>query len=139
MISGDVYETASGVVLKQVMASSQDLADAQVGVGEAFIAGNINSETHYYDPSNSYAVTAKPAMGLTYSEAVVDGAVTITTEEVFTISDIPAGVAVIHPGGSQVISDGELDFSSIEPGQYQLEFVKNPYRAVRIMVTVEAA
>lgn len=138
MPSGDIYKTSTGIVSRRVAATSQDMIDAQVDIGEAYIAGHINAETHYYDPGASYASTARPTMGLTFSEAAVDGVYSIATDELLTISDIPVDTVVIHPSGSVEVDDGELEWGCIEPGEYELIFNNDPYVVERVRIVVEA-
>lgn len=138
MPAGDIYKTSTGVVSRRVAATTQDMIDAQVESGEAYIAGSINAATHYYDPGNSYAVTARPTMGLTYSEAAVDGVFAIATDESLTITDIPVNTIVVHPGGSVEVDDGEFEWDCIEPGEYELIFNNDPYVVERVRIVVEA-
>lgn len=80
--------------------------------------GSANADTEYILNS---AVTPKPNLSLTAS------ATTFTTAQIFSVSGIPAGSIVIHPGGSSVIDDGALEWSTVEPGNYQIEIKLFPY------------
>lgn len=66
------------------------------------------------------AIYERPAMPLTNPSAVLVGAV-------FRVDGIPAGTLVTGPNFSEVVDDGFIEWTALEPGGYRLTFENFPY------------
>ena len=108
-----------------------NLVSAQAGALEIAeeCPADVTDETHYYD-GQDYVL--RPTFSLSVSALSVPVSTTVT------ISNIPTGTLVIHPGGSLVVDDGFVDWSALEPGDYEFKFQNFPYIEEAVSVTVTA-
>lgn len=79
------------------------------------------------------SVVSKPSMPVSVST------LPITLAEEVTISGIPEGAILLHPGGEEPIDDGEVQWSCVLPGNYTLRLSKFPYLDEIINVQVNPA
>ncbi len=66
----------------------------------------------------------------------VGGDVGLTVGEVFRLDGIPVGSSVRHPGGSAVVNDGFIEWSTNEPGSYLIQVINFPYKEVNFNAIV---
>ena len=120
MITGTIYEEATGRIEGTI--SSSDVAGLyaqQTRPGIAVCFGEFNAQSQYISQGE---VLDRPKMGL------VKGENTLFCGEDFVVSGIPAGTRVIYPGGEAIVDDGQIEWTSEEPGQHTLYFVNFPYQ-----------
>lgn len=65
-------------------------------------------------------VEERPVFALSHPGSVLAGAV-------FRVDDIPAGTTVTGPNFSEVVDDGFIEWTSMEPGTYRIAFENFPY------------
>lgn len=64
------------------------------------------------------------------------GDVELVVGEVFRLDGIITGSLVHHPGGSLIVNDGFIEWSTITPGQYSIYVTNFPYKEVKFNAIV---
>ena len=90
----------------------------------------VDDMQEYY---NGTVFILRPSFTLQYTTLTID------TTETLNISNIPTGTTVTHPDGSTVVDDGYIDWSCVEPGEYEFSFDNFPYKPVSLNATVITA
>lgn len=125
-----VITAATGEILRYG-SCPETLIVAQAEGGETALecASDVTDETHYHDGLD---FVPRPSFDLLQS------ATTFSTAQTMTISGIPVGTEVLHPGGVTIVDDGFIDWSAVEPGDYQFSFSNFPYRIEVLNAVVTA-
>lgn len=98
-------------------ACSPGMMNLQVGLGDQVLEGQGDPQRHYVVDG---AITPRPAMPVTVSGPV-------SVNEDWEINGIPAGTLVTYPGGSVVVDDGFIQWSSAVPGEFKFTLDLWPY------------
>lgn len=127
-VHGVIY--SGDEILRVISAATLDAFNANIGVGESGLVtpGPVNPEEDYILGG---VITPRPIAGVTQTTT------TINTGQTVTFNNIPNPCTVLHPGGEDIITDGFLDWSSTEPGNFKFEFWAYPHKPETLYVTVE--
>lgn len=98
----------------------------------SLIQANCGEYTGYEgkakDPRLWYApegeLTERPSMNLGVSQ------------NPFRVDNIPEGTVVTFPGGTVTVDDGFLEWSAIEPGEYEFHFANFPYQEETVIAHI---
>lgn len=125
MKKGVIYNKLTGAVVMNVTAPDEEGVLIQLSANESW-AALMDIEL---DHGSSYIVDGeavdRPEMNLNISSAQLG------IGEVMTVTGIPEGSVVHHPGGTVEVMDGFIEWSAVEPGSYSFAIHNFPYKEVR--------
>jgi len=121
-----IYDLMTGVIRMTVTSDDQRVLEINVGEGEAAIEGEISAMNCLIIDGE---VKPRP-------EIAPSGVYRLKPGEELIVSGIPEGTELHHPNGICVIDDGELSWSSLEPGVTELMMFNGHYKPCRIKVEV---
>tara|TARA_R110000868_G_scaffold313856_1_gene574857 strand:- start:1671 stop:2057 length:387 start_codon:yes stop_codon:yes gene_type:complete len=87
--------------------------------------GQCDDATQYWDGER---LAIRPIMNLDVS------AETIKVDELFTINNIPSGTEVNYPNGSEIVDDGEVEWSTEVAGRFYFIFNNFPYQSESVVI-----
>ncbi len=116
MITNYVVADLAGKILRKGSCSPQFLF-LQQQLGEQVVEGIGDEKNHYLVDG---VITPRPAMPVT-----VSGPVSVNDD--WEITGIPVGTLVTYPGGSVVVDDGFIQWSSAVPGEFKFTLDLWPY------------
>lgn len=136
MKKGTIYDLKTGRVVMTVVAPDEESVHLQIVEREdelgVLLDCQLDPVTQYVDTKTT-VVLARPE----FPVALTD--VTIKVDEVWRVEGIPVGTELDSKYGKFIIDDGEIEWSSIEPGVFRFEFNCFPIQLATVTVTVEAA
>ena len=117
-------------IIKTLTVPNESSVIENTGVGESYllVSEKVNQAESYILAG---VITPRPLMNLVISNTTVGLNVDVV------ITGIPNPTTLYHPGGAFPIVDGNLDWSSAEPGTFKLRFLSYPYIEEIVHVTVE--
>lgn len=132
MKKGTIYELATGRVTMTVIAPDEEGIHIQIIEKQDTHGVIMNSQL---DSATQYVVDRfvvdRPEFPVTLPEEI-----TIGVNEVWRVEGIPPGTKLRHPESIDQIDDGEIEWSSIEPGEFHFEFDNFPMQLVKVVVKV---
>lgn len=134
MIVGVIYSVATGIAQRTVRASSLNLLMLQAREGEAVYQGQFNTEVFWLDPSDGFALKARPLMGCGINKKIIyaNG-----VDQIFIVN-LPVGALVVHPEGEFMVEAGDtsLTWACNTAGEYVFRVELEPYQTTEYVVRV---
>lgn len=122
-----VYNPATGDIEFNIIGS---VVEGDVPEGFAVAEGKFDSQQYIYDTSQQTFIE-RPVLSLQYSTDPV------TVDTYFRIDGIPEGATVAYPGGSLVVDDGFIEWTTDIPGNHTFTVTAPPHLPQTITVTFE--
>lgn len=123
-----VYYLASGYVTS-VKRIQEDMIEANAQPDESWliVPGPVPATEVYVAKGE---ILTRPAMELVVSS------LSIAPDAVLSITGIPEGATLRHPGGTDTVTGGEVEWSTPVPGVYRFSFENFPYVAEEVSIEV---
>lgn len=118
-----IYQKSTGEIVMTAYGPDEESLDLQLdnNPGCAILHGaDLNGGEVYI--KNGRAEN-RPRMSLS-----VSGDVQLSVNQVLLIEGIPDGAEVMHPDGVTAVSDGYVEWSTVEPGRYDFQIRCFPYK-----------
>lgn len=122
-----VYLESTGEIVRSGMCAEVQLQTHHAGERAMVTESLVDGANHYVQAGS---IVERPEMALGYSEGAVQAGAAVA------FTSVPAGSVVRFAGERVVVDDGVLEWSSAEPGRYELRFSCFPYRDAVISVEV---
>ena len=122
MIEGTIYNRTTGEIYLTAAGSDESILEAQLPLypDSTYLVGEQVDGGGYYLPNG--VKTPRPFMGLMVTPPEDHSA------GYLHIDLIPEGTQAIGPNFDTVVNDGYLEWSSVEPGEYQVTLINFPYK-----------
>jgi hypothetical protein len=131
MITATVYEKEQGQVLMTVEAPDEETVHLQIqnpSKEEILWGEKIDGQLFYFVAGS---VVPRPVFPLE-----IKNGLTVATGQVIRISKIPIGCTVRYPGGTAVVNDGYIEWSSVTAGTFDFSFSLFPYQEMSLNAIV---
>lgn len=130
------YSTVTGEFISTIVA---DIAHTslQCNTGESWLPGAYDAREEFVDLGDpELPIILRPTFSLAHPASVLP-------LQVFRVDGIPAGTQVTYPGPSgdpttEIVNDGYIEWSAVEPGTYPFTFENFPYKEITINAVVTA-
>tara|TARA_R110000868_G_scaffold337410_1_gene598313 strand:+ start:583 stop:978 length:396 start_codon:yes stop_codon:yes gene_type:complete len=124
---------ATGKIMRTGSCPEKDF-NIQAGAGEtAYIVASAPNMLEQYRFPVTGRIRSRPEFDLSIS------GLTISVGETLLISGIPTGTVVDYVGGSEIVDDGDIEWSSEIAGEYEFVFQNFPYQAKVVKIEITEA
>jgi len=119
-----IYNTVTDDFVKNIEVTNDTLRDINIGVNEGYIIGSLDPSVEYISAG---VVTARPVNTATIS------ATSVGLGGVVNVTNIPNPSDVVVKSsfniiGSGTVTDGNMNFSSLDVGVYTISISSFPYQ-----------
>lgn len=129
-VRATVYEDKTGMILASITAPDKETVMLQPVLEENKVIWGEASDpnTQYISKGN---IVPRPEMKL-----YVDPGLEVGIGEVITVRNIPRNTVVTYPGGTVLVTDGYITWSTRSEGDYVFTFKLFPYKEEEINARV---
>ena len=126
MKTHSIYDLTTGVIRMSITSNDPRVLEINLGENEGAIEGEVSALNCLVIGGE---IKPRPEIAQSATHKIKQG-------EELVVGGIPEGTTLHHPGGTCVIDDGELSWSSAEPGVFELMMINAHYKPCQIKIEV---